>query len=74
MLKTESAREAGTEVIQRFRSSHWLVPGARAALLPNRAGWETAESEIGRGSGLYGKGGKWRITDVGRAAESQIVV
>ena len=74
MLGLGSARKAGTEVIQRFQSSHWLVPGARAALLPKWAGWETAESEIGRGSDLYGKGGKWRITDVGWAAESQIVV
>lgn len=38
MLGLGCAPEAGTEVIQRFWCSHWLVPGARAALLPRWAG------------------------------------
>lgn len=74
ILGLGSAREAGTEVIQRFQSSHWLVPGARAALLPNWTGWETAEPEVDRGSGLYGNTGKREIMDVGRAAKGQNVV
>lgn len=71
MLGFGSAQQARTEVILRFWCSHWLVLGARTALLPKWAGSEAAEWENRRTTRLYGMGGKRRIMGVERAADSR---